>query len=212
MKHIDLMLEKHKELEYLRQPICEIVKSVVKSYRNGGKVMVCGNGGSCSDADHIVGELMKGFLSKRVLTQGQKSDVIKRNYDNGTYLAKALQQGIGAISLNTHSALISAVINDIGADMMYAQQVYAIGKKQDFLIGISTSGNAENVCNALKVGKILGMTTCGLTGNKNGKMNDFCDILIDAPSGETYRIQEYHIAVYHAFCAQAEEEIFGLGE
>ena len=208
-EHIDKMLSCHKDLEYLKENITEAVNAMTKAYYKGCKIMVCGNGGSCSDADHIVGELMKGFLSKRVLDQGQKSNVIRRNYDNGTYLAKALQQGIPAVSLNTHSALISAVINDIGADMMFAQQVYGLGKKGDVVIGISTGGNAENVCNALKVAKIVGATTIGMTGNKNGKMNEFCDILLDVPSPETYKIQEYHIAIYHAFCAQVEENIFG---
>ena len=208
MNYIDNVLMRHKELEYLRESIVETVEAIKKAYYKGGKILVCGNGGSCSDADHIVGELLKGFLSKRELTKEQKSEIINKNYDNGKYIADSLQQGIIAYSLNAQGAILSAVINDIGSDMMFAQQVYAMAGENDLVIGISTSGNSENVCNALKTAKIKGAATLGMTGNKNGKMNEFCDILIDVPSSETYVIQEYHIAIYHAFCAEAELEIF----
>ena len=205
---IDKLLSEHRELEYLRENIKKTVEAIKTAYNKGGKVMVCGNGGSCADADHIVGELMKGFLSKRPLTNYEEKLILKQKYDNGDYLTKFLQRGIPAISLNTHSALISAVINDIGADMMFAQQVFGIGTECDVLIGISTGGGAENVINALKVARAIGCTTVGMTGNRHGKMNKFCDILLDVPSPETYKIQEYHIAIYHAFCAEAEKELF----
>ncbi|MBQ7257475.1 MAG: SIS domain-containing protein [Abditibacteriota bacterium] len=205
---IEKLLSEHKELEYLRENIKKTVEAIKTAYNKGGKVMVCGNGGSCADADHIVGELMKGFLSKRPLTSYEEGLILNQKYDNADYLTKFLQRGIPAISLNTHGALISAVINDIGADMMFAQQVFSIGTECDVLIGISTGGGAENVINALKVARAIGCTTVGMTGNRQGKMNEFCDILLDAPSPETYRIQEYHIAIYHALCAQVEKEIF----
>ena len=205
---IDRLIKEHKELTYLKDSIRKTVDAIKGAYNKGGKVMVCGNGGSCADADHIVGELMKGFLSKRPITPYEENLILNQKYDNGNHLIKSLQRGIPAISLNTHGALISAVINDIDADMMFAQQVFGIGTESDVLIGISTGGGAENVINALKVGRAIGCTTIGMTGNRHGKMNDFCDILLDVPVGETYQIQEYHIAIYHAFCAEAEKELF----
>ena len=118
MNYIDNVLMRHKELEYLRESIVETVEAIKKAYYKGGKILVCGNGGSCSDADHIVGELLKGFLSKRELTKEQKSEIINKNYDNGNYIADSLQQGIIAYSLNAQGAILSAVINDIGSDMV----------------------------------------------------------------------------------------------
>lgn len=207
--YIDLLLKENPELEYLRKPISDTVAAIVAAYRKGGKIMICGNGGSCSDSDHIVAEFMKGFLLKRELTEAQRAEIESMGFDNGKYIADSLQQGIEAVSLTAQTAIGTAVINDIGSDMMYAQQVYAMGREGDLFIGISTGGNAENVINALKVAKSKKITACGLTGKKCGKMNGFCDILIDVPSVETYRIQEYHIKVYHAFCAEAERIIFG---
>ena len=198
-----------KELDFLKEKVDLVVEAIKKAYYAGGKVLVCGNGGSCSDADHIVGELMKGFLSLRPMKDEEKEKILSMNFDNGERLTKALQRGIPAYSLNTHAAVISAIINDIGADMMFAQQVFASGTEKDVLIGISTGGNAENVCNALKIGKSLGLTTVGMTGNKQGKICELSDILIDVPSSETYKIQEYHIQIYHEFCAKAEKDIFG---
>jgi len=208
LEHIDLMLEKYKELSYLKQPIIDTCNAIEKAYNNGNKIMVCGNGGSSSDSEHIVGELMKGFLLKRPISQDKANKIKEMGFDNSDKLIKDLQQGIPAISLGTHSTLISALINDIDADMMYAQQVYSIGVAGDILIGMSTSGNAHNVLNALKLAKAFGMTTIGLTGNRNGNMNTYCDILLDAPSCDTYRIQEYHLAIYHAFCAAVEADLF----
>lgn len=199
-RYTELLINKKPELAFLKDRIKALCDSVVESYHRGGKVMVCGNGGSFSDAEHIVGEMLKGFLSKRRVPE---SEIGKFGELGGL-----LQQGIPAVSLGAHGALISAVINDISADMMYAQQVYAMGKEEDILIGISTSGNAKNICNALKVAKAMGIKTIGMTGNKNGAMNELCDILIDAPESETYLIQEYHLAIYHAFCGDIEHMIF----
>jgi len=209
MNYIENLINNNKELEYLTEPITEAVEYIKSIYFNQNKIMICGNGGSCSDSDHIVGELMKGFLLKREITKEERDTILKNNYENSDFLINSLQRGIGAISLNNHNALNSAIINDVSADMTYAQQVFSIGKKGDLLIGISTSGNAENVCNALKIAKSFGIKTMAMTGNRNGKMNQYSDIIIDVPSSETYRIQEYHIMIYHAFCAQVEKELFG---
>lgn len=209
MNYIDLLLNENPELEYLRRSLETLTEEIIKTHKNGGKIMICGNGGSSSDSDHIVGEFMKGFILKRELTDSQKNQILNCGFDNGDFIASNLQQGIAAVSLTAQTAVSTAVINDISGDMMFAQQVYAMGKEGDLLIGISTGGNAENVTNALKVAKAIGVKTCGLTGNKCGKMNKFCEMLIDVPSPVTYKIQEYHLKIYHAFCAEAEERIFG---
>lgn len=205
---IDLLINRYPEIEYLKDNIFSLVDSLVSCYNRGGKVLICGNGGSCADADHIAGELLKGFLLKRPVSAEDRAKLLNCNYDNSDILADSLQQGIAAVSLCSHSSLLTAVINDIGASMMYAQQVYAMGNPNDILIGISTSGNAQNVVNALKVAKAFGLITIGMTGNRGGQMNNYSDILIDVPAGETYLIQEYHIAIYHAFCAAVEARLF----
>ena len=171
-------------------------------YDNGGKVLLCGNGGSCADAEHIAGELMKGFLKKRPL-----GDAIRRALcdmgENGRRLADALQCGLPAIPLNV-PALSTAVINDLGGDLAFAQQVVALGAPGDVLIGITTSGNAANVNNAAMTARALGMRVVGLTGRGGGALARNADVLIGVDETETYKIQELHLPAYHALCALLE--------
>lgn len=174
------------------------IEAVIESFKNGGKLLVCGNGGSSADSAHIVGELVKGFLKKRPLPE-EWSKVLD---------GAPLQLGLPAIDLTAHCALISAVNNDLGGECVYAQQVLAYGKPGDVLIGITTSGNARNVALAVKAAHLKGMKAIGMTGSRGGALADLADITIKAPSDETYRVQEYHIQYYHELCARVEAAFF----
>ena len=177
-------------------------------YAHGGLIMTCGNGGSAADAGHIVGELMKGFKLKRRLTEAQRESIKTLFPDCGDALADRLQQAIPAISLTDQAALSSAFINDVAPDMVYAQQVFGYGKAGDVLIGLSTSGNSANVVNACRIAASLGVKTIGMTGESGGAMAGLCDVTIRTPAVETYRVQEYHLPIYHALCAMLEMTFF----
>ena len=202
-------LRRYKQLEPLEEVIQIAAETIVNTYKNGGKVLVCGNGGSCSDADHIVGELMKSFEGRRPLNAELQQKLTNLSPERGKMLAEKLQQGLPAISLTVHQSLITAIANDIHGDVIYAQQVVGWGNKGDILIGFSTSGNSKNVIDALIVARAKGLITIGLTGETGGKMKDWCDILINVPETRTAYVQELHLPVYHAICMMVEKEIFG---
>lgn len=178
------------------------------AFANGNKLLICGNGGSASDSEHIVGELMKGFELKRPVSAEMREKLIQQNPEIGAYLADKLQGALPAIALTTHSALISAISNDVASDMVFAQQVYGYGQAGDVLLGISTSGNSANVINAIHVAQTLGLPTIGLTGKTGGKMSELCDVTICVPYDTTAEIQERHLPVYHALCSLLEQEFF----
>ncbi|MFZ0282163.1 MAG: SIS domain-containing protein, partial [Bacteroidales bacterium] len=167
------------------------------------------NGGSSSDADHLVAELMKSFEVKRPLPEDLKMRLAKADEVGGKYLAETLEGGLPAISLSAHSALATAVANDIDGDLVFAQQVsvYATGK--DILIGISTSGNSQNVIYALITARALNIKTIGITGKTGGKMKQFCDILINVPESRTAWVQELHLPVLHTICLIVEDHFYG---
>lgn len=202
------LIDRHSLLFPLKEAIANAAEIIVNSYRNGGKVLVCGNGGSASDADHIVGELMKSFETDRPLATNLQEKLKEVSPERGRLLAEKLQQGLPAISLTVHNALITAISNDISGDMIFAQQVAGIGNKGDVLIGLSTSGNAQNVVDAFIVAKAKGLITIGLTGETGGKMKDFCDVLINVPEKRTAYVQELHLPVYHVLCMMVENEMF----
>lgn len=174
---------------------------VIECYRKGGKLMMCGNGGSSADSAHIAGELLKGFLKKRPLPAELCARI-------GEEWAGKLQMGLPAIDLTAHSALISAVANDLDAANVYAQQVMAYGREGDVLIGISTSGNSENVLRACITARALGVKVIALTGQGGGKMRDKCDILLNVDETATYKVQEKHLQLYHRLCADVEAAFY----
>ncbi len=182
---------------------------MVECYSNNGKMLVCGNGGSAADSEHIVGELMKEFRLRRKVSPEDAEKIRSVNAENSEALCDGLQRALPAISLVSQVSLFSAFANDVNADMVFAQQVYGYGHKGDVLLAISTSGNSSNVCNAAHVGKAMGLSVVGLSGKDGGSMAQFCDVTICAPSDITFRIQEYHQPMYHALCAMLEEEFFG---
>lgn len=202
------LYERYEVLITAKESIENAKSALIKSFEAGGKLLLCGNGGSCADCDHIVGELMKGFLSKRPLTGEQKRAMIKNaGYIDEKWLDQ-LQGGLPAVSLTAQSALNTAFCNDVNPELMYAQQLMGLGKKEDILFCISTSGNSKNVCAAAAVGKALGITVIGLTGQSGGKLKEIADICICVPETETYKVQELHMPVYHYLCTEIEKHFF----
>jgi glucokinase len=197
-------------LETNRTNIFHVYHIIKKTFEQGGKLLCCGNGGSAADSDHIVGELMKGFQKKRPVEAFQVDQQSMENMEDLEYIAKHLQEALPAIALTQHSALSSAVINDNAPDMNFAQQVYGYGNKNDTLFAISTSGNSANVVNAVKVAKIRGVNTIGLTGPKKSLMSELCDETIQVEGLSTAEIQELHLPVYHTLCAMLEAQFFDV--
>lgn len=206
---IDELVSRYPQLLAVKDEIQNAADALIKCYQGGGKVLLCGNGGSCSDSDHIVGELMKGFENKRRIGEPLKKQLSEIAGERGDYLAEKLQQGLPAISLTAHSALITAVANDTDADLIFAQQVVGYGNAGDIIIGISSSGNSQNVIDALITAKAKEMVVIGLTGETGGKMKPFCDILINVPGRRTAFVQELHLPVYHVLCLMVENYFFG---
>lgn len=204
----NLLFEHYPQLEECRESIAKAYELLLECGKGGGLVMTCGNGGSAADATHIVGELMKGFKLHRPLDEAERKVVIDSCQADGEYLADRLQKGIRAVSLDDQTAIGTAVANDNGADMIFAQQVYGYARKGDVLIGLSTSGNSGNVVRACQVARALGAKVIAMTGNGGGKMKALADAFIGVPANDTYRIQEYHLPVYHALCAMVESELF----
>ena len=203
------LITRYPQLVSVTEEIRKAAESLITCYEQGGKALICGNGGSCSDSDHIVGELMKGFENKRRIGEALKKQLMDTAGERGAYLAEKLQHALPAISLTAHTALITAVANDTDADLIFAQQVVGYGNVGDVMIGISSSGNSQNVIDALITAKAKGMTVIGLTGETGGKMSSFCDILINVPGRRTAFVQELHLPVYHVLCLMVENHFFG---
>jgi len=203
---LDGLIKNYPELEVCRQAIADATEMIIECYKNGGKILLCGNGGSASDTEHIAGELLKGFLKKRPLPNDMRQKFVDAGGDAG--FADKLQGSLPAISLTGHPALATAYINDVDAEFVFAQQLYGLGKPGDILIAMSTSGNARNVANAVICAKATGLKVIALTGTPGGRMRTMCDVAVCAPSSETFRIQEYQLPIYHAICVMVEEYFF----
>lgn len=199
---------KYPDLEPCRASIQAAFEAMKLSYDKGGKMLLAGNGGSAADCEHVVGELMKGFMSPRKLPKKQRDLMMVHGEEQGTYLADHLQGALPAISLVSHTAFATAFNNDVAADMVFAQQVYGYGKQVDTLVVFSTSGNSANIVHAVQVAKSMGVTTIGLTGEGGGRLKDLCDVIIRVPYSSTPDIQERHLPIYHALCMMLEEAFF----
>lgn len=203
---LDELIEDYPALASCRADIEKAYFILEECYKNGGKLLACGNGGSASDSTHIVGELMKGFKLKRPL-----SDEAKKAFSElpgGEYIASGLQGALPAISLTTENALMTAFLNDCDPDLVFAQQVYGLMKKGDVLIALSTSGNSKNVVHAAVTAKALCGKSVAITGERESKLSELCDCTIKLPSRDTAKIQEYTLPVYHALCAMLEAAFF----
>lgn len=208
MTRIEQLISTYPELDVCAPDIQSAFEILRACFRGGGKVLTCGNGGSAADAEHIVGELMKGYLLKRPVPEEIRAKLIATSSQDGNYLADHLQGGLPGISLVSQTALISAIANDTAADMAYAQQVYAYGREGDAIIGISTSGNARNVIHAVQVARALGLQSIGLTGPSGGALKPLCEVCICVPAENTPAVQERHLPIFHVLCAMLEEEFF----
>ncbi|TVY08166.1 D-sedoheptulose-7-phosphate isomerase [Paenibacillus cremeus] len=205
---LERLFQRYPELISCHASILESARLMEQSYRSGGKMLLCGNGGSAADCEHMVGELMKGFMSKRPLPEEERQKLIDSYGEQGRYLADHLQGALPAISLVSHTALQTAFANDVAADLVFAQQVYGYGAQGDVLVGFSTSGNSMNVIRALQVAKARGLYTIGFTGSSGGEMNTYCDAIIRVPYQATPDIQERHLPIYHALCIMLEDAFF----
>mgnify|MGYP005751862563 FL=1 len=208
MNDIDDLILRYPALSVCREQIQTAFEILSKAYRHKKKLLVCGNGGSASDSEHIVGELMKEFSIRRPL-DSQMKEKLKNAGDEDGMLSENLQGALPAITLTGNCALSTAYANDAVPILNFAQQVFGYGTEDDVLLGISTSGNSQNIIYAIKTAKAKGMHVIGLTGKSGGCMKELCDVAICVPETETYRIQELHLPVYHCLCLMIEEEFFG---
>ena len=208
MKYLEELVERYPALDAVKDDVRKAYELLEACYEQGGKLLIAGNGGSCADAEHIVGELMKGFVKRREVSDSFAECLRSADVVRGAELAKKLQGGLPAIALTGHAGLSTAYLNDVDGDLIFAQQTYGYGRPGDVLIGISTSGNAKNVMYAMTVAKALGMKTIGLTGKDGGALKREADVSVVVPETETFKIQELHLPVYHALCLMLEERFF----
>ncbi len=208
MKYINLLVERYPSLDFVKDDIVAAYLLMEEAYENGGKLLVAGNGGSAADAEHIVGELMKGFKLSRKLEAGFAEQLVAENVELGGILAENLQGALPAIALDGHPALSTAYMNDCEPLLCFAQQINGYGKPGDVFLGISTSGNSQNILFAATTAHAKGMKVIGLTGAKDSKLMSMSDVCIKVPQVETYMIQELHLPIYHCLCLMLEDKFF----
>ena len=206
---VNQLLGRYPALQVCRQELLDAVTAICESYRSGHKLIACGNGGSAADAEHIVGELMKGFLLPRHLAPAMRARMQQVCPDEADYFMDNLQGALPALSMVNQVALNTAFANDQAPDLSFAQQLLGMGEAGDILLAISTSGNSTNVVYAVQMAKVKDVKSIVLTGKSGGRLKDLADIVICVPEDETYRIQEYHLPIYHMLCIAAENEFFG---
>jgi len=199
---LETLLTRYPPLQSCAPDIAAAYDLLEQTFKSGGKLLLCGNGGSAADSDHIAGELLKGFGHARTLS---KADAKKLGGD----LTKNLQGALPAIPLPQLTGLVSAFSNDCDPKYVYAQLTWGLGRLGDALLAISTSGNSANVLHAAAAAKARGMKVLGLTGATGGKLLAKCDVCIRAPEKETFKIQEFHLPIYHCLCLMLEENFFG---
>lgn len=207
-KHIETLISRYPSLVCCKEAIQQAYDILKQAYTEGRKLLVCGNGGSASDSEHIVGELMKEFKLKREVFKDQAEALRAIDPELGDILARHLQGALPAIALTGHSSLTTAFMNDSQPELIFAQQVNGYGKPNDVFLGISTSGNSRNVLFAAVAAKSKGLHVIGLTGQRDSRLRQLADVCIQVPETETYKIQELHLPVYHCLCLMLEEHFF----
>jgi len=209
IKHIDLLLSRYPVLWHIKKDIIDAYAVMECSYKNGGKLLIAGNVGSAADSEHIAGELMKRFRIPRPVTPEFAEQLKAVDRERGAALAKGLECSLMAIPLVAHEALTTAYINDVDGLGVFAQQLFGYGRAGDVFLGISTSGNSENIMNAAVVAKASGIKVIGLTGYSGGELAGIADVTVKVPEAETYRVQELHLPIYHCWCLMLEDAFFG---
>lgn len=208
-KHIELLIQRYPKLLICKEDIINAYNIMEECFSNGGKLLVAGNGGSAADSEHIAGELMKSFKIQRSVTKEYAEKLMQIDPERGLYLSKNLERSLMAIPLVAHEALTTAYINDVDGLGVFAQQLMGFGRSGDVFLGISTSGNSENIINATVVARASGIKIIGLTGETGGELDQVSDVTIKVPEKETYMAQELHLPVYHCLCLMLEEKFFG---
>lgn len=203
------LIERYPRLLECKDSIYEAYETLKNSYINGGKLLVAGNGGSAADSQHIVGELMKSFKIRRPLEKDIAEKIRAIDTERGSMIVDSLESPLPAISLVAHSALTTAYLNDVGARGIFAQQVLGYGDYKDVFLGISTSGNSDNIVDAAIVAKSKGLSVISLTGISGGVITKYSDVCIKVPEKETFKVQELHLPIYHCLCLMLELYFFG---
>lgn len=209
IKHIDLLVNRYPQLSECREDIVRAYEIMEEAYEKDHKLMIAGNGGSAADSEHIAGELMKRFRTPRTVTDDFADKLISIDPVRGENLANNLERSLMAIPLVAHEALTTAYINDVDGLGVFAQQLYGFGRPGDVFLGISTSGNSNNIISATVVARALGIKVIGLTGKAGGELASIADVTIRVPETETFMIQELHLPVYHCLCLMLEDRFFG---
>ncbi len=205
----DSLTQRYPVLTEVRAPFSEALRLLTESISNGGKILLCGNGGSAADCEHIAGELLKGFLNHRPIgPELQRRLIDQLGEAEGVHFSKNIQKAIPAISLTGHQSFQTAFGNDLNYEFAFAQHLFGLGKKGDCLLAITTSGNSKNVLQAARLAKVLGIKVIALTGKSGGKIREISDVCINAPADKVHEIQELHLPLYHSLCLILEKYLF----
>ncbi|MEE3461710.1 MAG: SIS domain-containing protein [Lachnospiraceae bacterium] len=209
VSYVDLLISRYPKLASIKEAIVNAYQVMEEAYAADHKLLVAGNGGSAADSEHIAGELMKRFKTPRPVDQAFAERLIEADPERGPALAKNLECSLMAIPLVAHEALTTAYINDVDGYGVFAQQLFGFGRAGDVFLGISTSGNSQNIMNAVAVAKAMDIKVIGLTGANGGELAQAADVAVKAPETETYMIQELHLPIYHTWCLMLEDHFFG---
>lgn len=207
--HIELLMARYPVLREIEDSFTQAYLLMKDCYEKDGKLLIAGNGGSAADSEHIAGELMKRFKISRPVTPEFAEKLKEIDPARGKKLSNDLERGLMAIPLVAHEALTTAYINDVDAVGVFAQQLLGFGRSGDVFLGISTSGNSQNVLAATVVARALGIKVIGLTGSDGGELASVSDVCVRVPAHETYIIQELHLPIYHCWCLMLEDHFFG---
>lgn len=208
-RYLQELMDRYPALKECKNAVFKAYELMRQSYEQGGKLLIAGNGGSAADSEHMAGELMKRFRLSRRVSNEFAENLKEIDKERGTLLAQNLERALPALSLVTHEALTTAYINDVDGLCGFAQQLFGYGKRDDTFVGISTSGNSQNVINAAITAKAMGIKVVALTGRDGGELARIADAPVIVPEMETYKIQELHLPVYHCWCNMLEEYFFG---